>query len=98
MSNTLKVKEQYKNLQIGFNHSAAPLGLRNDIDILYRLGKENNLAYILEYFEEVSEVDEKNIEEEKGLSFLKSHKEFINKPQEEKPEVRKVSLNKNKKP
>ncbi|MBL0233270.1 MAG: hypothetical protein IPQ08_06355 [Chitinophagaceae bacterium] len=78
MGKAIKVKEQYKNIVIGFNHSALPLGLRNDLHLLYELAKEQGIMYLLEMFEEVPTAAE--------IETLKT--EVFEKKQEEKSKAR----------
>lgn len=51
----LKVKAEFKDVVIGFNQSAAPLGYRNDLHILHEMAKRSNRIDYLAMFEEISE-------------------------------------------
>jgi len=63
-----KIKEEYKNLQIGFNNSGVPLGMRNDIDVLAKIAIENNDTYLKSLFEVLPK--EKELLEDAGEKFL----------------------------
>lgn len=52
MSN-VKIKPEYAERVFGFNNSSAPLGMRDDIVLLYNDAKAHNIGFILEMFEEV---------------------------------------------
>ena len=68
MSKSIKVKEQYKNTVIGFNNSGAPLGLRNDLHILYEIAVKTDQQNILEMFEALP--NEKDLEDMKVENFF----------------------------
>lgn len=60
-----KLKAKYKEKQVGFNGSAAPLGDRKDLDILYKMAVDSKSESLLELFE---------ITEAKTVSTVKSKK------------------------
>lgn len=68
MSKSIKVKEQYLNTVIGFNNSGAPLGLRNDLHILYEIAVKTEQQHLLDMFETTPSTDQ--LEEMKVESFL----------------------------
>jgi hypothetical protein len=69
----LKVKQTYAALCIGFNNSSLPLGLRNDLHILYERAKKTNNKAWLDMFEtaptekEIDKVKEENFNEKQSL-------------------------------
>lgn len=73
MSKSIKVKEQYLNTVIGFNNSGAPLGLRNDLHILYEMAVKTEQQHLLDMFEEAP--SDEVLESLKVESFLKKQEE-----------------------
>lgn len=69
----LKVKKQYENTVIGFNNSGAPLGLRNDLHILYEMAVNTGQQNIIQMFEE--EPTAEQIEEIKVTNFNSKQEE-----------------------
>lgn len=65
----IKVKEQFKNEVFGFNNSAAPLGQRDDLDLLVKDARYHKQKYILDMFENLPSDDQ--ILKEKGQAFEK---------------------------
>jgi len=63
----IKVKPQFANKVIGFNHSSLPLGQRDDLHLLYENAKRKGHKAHLNMFE----VDEDAISAEKSSTFLK---------------------------
>lgn len=57
----MTIKQEYKNLVIGFNHSALPLGERNDLHILYAIAKASHRQDYLDMFETTNESEETQI-------------------------------------
>lgn len=65
-----RIKSIHKNTIVGFNNSGKPLGERDDLHILYELGKKN--PSILNYFEE--EPTDEKIEDLKDKEAVKNPK------------------------
>lgn len=63
-----KIKAEFKDLQIGFNGSGVPLGMRDDIDVLAKIAIDGNDAYLKSLFEVLPE--EKELLEASGEKFL----------------------------
>lgn len=77
MKNTqLNIKEHFKNTVIGFNHSAAPLGHRNDLHLLYDLAKKKNLVHLLDMFEDAPAPE---VIEEAKVAIFEEKQAFKNK-------------------
>ena len=74
MAYKLILKPEYSDRVFGFNNSAAPLGQRNDLHLLYADAKYHNVKDILEMFEEIPEAD---ILEIKGEAFLQKQTEKL---------------------
>ena len=49
----LRIKKEHHHVQVGFNGSGLPLGLRDDLHVLARIAKEGNDEYLLSLFEEL---------------------------------------------
>jgi hypothetical protein len=63
-----KIKAECKDVQIGFNGSGLPLGMREDIDELALLAVQSQDPTLLALFETIP--SEKELLESKGASFL----------------------------
>jgi len=72
MAYKLILKPEYSDRVFGFNNSAAPLGQRNDIHLLYADAKYHNVKDILDMFEEVPDND---VLEIKGEAFIQKQSE-----------------------
>lgn len=68
MATKAKIKAEFKDLQIGFNNSGVPLGMRDDIDILARLAIDGQDQYLLSLFETLP--SETELLESAGEQFL----------------------------
>lgn len=68
----IKVKPEYQNKVFGFNNSAKPLGQRDDLHLLLKDAKANNVKHILDMFEEVP--DDQVILEAHGDEFMNREK------------------------
>lgn len=80
MSKSLRIKDEFKNQVIGFNHSAVPLGQRNDIHLLYDLAVAKKLDYLLQLFEEVTEEKSQEVAKERADAFIAKHEKTISEP------------------
>lgn len=63
-----KIKAEFKDVQIGFNNSGVPLGMRDDIDILAKIAIESKDPTLLNLFETIPSRNE--ILEAAGEKFL----------------------------
>lgn len=66
-----KIKAEFKGLQIGFNNSGVPLGLRDDIDVLAKIAIDSNDTYLKSLFETLP--GEKELLEDAGEKFLENN-------------------------
>lgn len=63
-----KIKAEYKELQIGFNNSGVPLGMRDDINVLAKIAIQSNDSYLKSLFEVLP--SEKELDEQAGEEFI----------------------------
>lgn len=74
----LKIKKEYAGEYIGFNNSSLPLGMRNDLGVLFRIATEGNDQRILNMFETNEKKPAlKEVIEEQGQRFLSEIEEKI---------------------
>lgn len=64
---SLKLKQAYADIRIGFNNSSLPLGLRTDLHLLYELAQIRKLKRWLDMFEDVP--DQKELDQIKEDKF-----------------------------
>lgn len=77
MAKKAKVKSEFKHVQIGFNNSGVPLGLRDDLDLLAAEAVRTNDPYLLNLFEVLP--SEEEAKENAGEKFLKDNPAKENK-------------------
>jgi hypothetical protein len=63
------IKEEFKHVQVAFNNSGLPLGMRDDIDVLAQIAIDGNDEYLKGLFEVLPQG--KDLLESKGEEFLK---------------------------
>lgn len=78
----MKLKAKYKTKVVGFNNSTAPLGERDDLDILAEIALNSGDETLLELFETPHNL--KEIVKKKEAKFLKE-----NSPSDKKETVKK---------
>lgn len=71
MAKKAKVKSEFKHVQIGFNNSGVPLGLRDDLDLLAAEAIRTQDPYLLGLFEVLP--SEEEAKENAGEKFLKEN-------------------------
>lgn len=64
----LRIKKEHHGVQVGFNGSGLPLGMRDDLHILAQIAKEGNDEYLLSLFEEIP--SEAALREHAGEKFI----------------------------
>jgi hypothetical protein len=62
------IKEEFKHVQVAFNGSGLPLGMRDDIDVLAQIAIDGNDEYLKGLFKELP--NNKELLEAKGEVFL----------------------------
>lgn len=80
-----KIKAEFKHVVIGYNHSAVPLGQRNDLHLLYQLGAKD--PSILNYFEETGAAVEAAGAKESAENFIAKHSQLQDVKIEVEPEI-----------
>lgn len=69
----IKIKEEFKMAQVGFNGSGLPLGLRDDLHVLAQLAIESKDQSLLNMFETLPSLED--CKEEAGEKFLEANPE-----------------------
>lgn len=67
----LKIKQEYKATQIGFNNCGIPLGFRDDLDVLARIALDSNDATLLNLFETAPTYEQ--LQQLQGEKFLQQN-------------------------
>jgi hypothetical protein len=67
----IKIKDEFKGVQIGFNGSGLPLGMRNDVDVLAQIAIDSQDESLLSMFENLPTAAE--IQSEAGDRFLEAN-------------------------
>lgn len=91
MEPQIKIKPQYANTVIGFNHSGAPLGLRNDLHLLYETALASNQVEMLEMFEVIPTTEQ--IEEIKVAEFVSKQEDKLKLRSERQNESKRKNNN-----
>lgn len=66
----IKLKEEHRSTKVAFGKSAAPLGERDDIYVLAKLGRERN-RQLLQYFEDADNITDEDIDNAEAEFFDK---------------------------
>ncbi len=64
----LRIKKEHHHVQVGFNGSGLPLGMREDLHVLAQIAKDGNDAYLLSLFEEIP--TDEDLREGAGEKFI----------------------------
>jgi hypothetical protein len=67
----IKIKNEFKAVQIGFNGSGLPLGMRDDLDVLAQIAIDTKDESLLSMFENLPSATE--IKSEAGDKFLEEN-------------------------
>jgi len=67
-NNMPDIKDEFKSLQVGYNNSGLPLGIREDLDLLAQMALDSGDAYLLNLFK--VRPTEQMVREHRGQQFL----------------------------